>query len=82
MKEVWWIEIMATNKTRKGVKTKHHKYNSDKRDVTFYLTKEAINLLGQKAQSLGISRSELLEMYSRGEIPAEEAQFLGEPLAS
>lgn len=61
-------------------------YGQHKRQISLTLTPQAIEKLKEMSQSMGLnSISELIEQFSRGEIPASQADLdqlrMGKPLA-
>ncbi|MGD1914114.1 MAG: ribbon-helix-helix domain-containing protein [Rivularia sp. (in: cyanobacteria)] len=54
-----------------------------KRNVNFTMTPDAIEMLDAKAETLGVSKSELIERIARDQISSEtEVQLLGKSFAS
>ncbi|UYD35653.1 ribbon-helix-helix domain-containing protein [Tolypothrix sp. PCC 7601] len=64
-------------------KAKTAVHGMKKKDVTVTLTPAGVEMLDQKAQLLGISRSELIERIAREQVlSTSEAQIMGESLGS
>lgn len=75
--KAWALKKMA------GIGQKRLYENEVKKDYTVKLTPTAAKQLSDKAQLLNTSRSQLVEMFARGEITEDiYRQILGEPLAS
>lgn len=69
------IELSAMpTKGRKSIKGIGDLYDSPKSRVNLMLTEQAVKDLDQRAEELGISRSELVERFARGLIglPGQE----------
>ncbi|MDJ0675503.1 MAG: CopG family transcriptional regulator [Calothrix sp. MO_167.B42] len=59
-------------------RTKTAVHGQKKKDVTVTLTPESVQMLDAKAETLGISRSELIERMARSQKSSTEIELLGE----
>lgn len=64
-------------------RAKRGEYGENKDRVNFMLTPTALTNLNQRAEDLGISRSELVERFARGQVDlspltTEQAELQGE----
>ncbi|MEA5579544.1 hypothetical protein [Anabaena sp. UHCC 0451] len=65
-------------------KAKHREHGELKKVISLGLTPTGLQGLDTQAQKMGVSRSQLIEMIGRGEIPINgvDKQLLGESYSS